>query len=428
MSITTRSPAAGSKGQRVAIVGSGISGLACAHILGPRHSVTLFEADSRLGGHSNTVMVEDPDVGPIGVDTGFIVHNERNYPNLVRLFSELDVPTQETEMSFGVEDRKTGFAYRATNPATMLARPANAVDRRFWSMLRDIFRFFGHGQRFLANPDPSVTIGDFIEQHGFGDAFVDLHLIPMGAAVWSTSPEDFTNFPAASLLKFLDNHGLLSVGNRPQWKTVVGGSITYVQAIQSKFDGEIRRATPVKQIQRSSEAGGPAQVTTARGTEEFDAVIVACHSDQARRLVSDLSPIEDAILGGIGYASNEAVLHTDTSFLPQARRAWSAWNYHIDPSSSKVATLTYDMTDLQKLPGQTRYLVSINPHHQPSGELARFRYAHPQFTLEAMKAQQRWDEIDGNGGVHYCGAYWGYGFHEDGIASAIRVCSKFEAS
>jgi predicted NAD/FAD-binding protein len=388
--------------------------------------VTLFEADSRLGGHSNTVIVDDPDVGPLGVDTGFIVHNDRNYPNLVRLFSELDIPTQNTDMSFGVEDRATGFAYRATNPATLLARPANAVDGRFWAMLRDVFRFFRHGQQFLRDPDPSITIGEFIAQHRFSDAFVDLHLVPMGAAVWSTSPEEFTRFPAASLLRFLDNHGLLSVGDRPQWRTVVGGSMTYVQAVAARFGGEIRRATPVRQVRRL----GPdsVEVTTDHGPERFDAVILACHSDQARKLVADLSSTEDSILDAIGYAANTAVLHTDTSFLPQARRAWAAWNYHVDQDAADTATLTYDMTDLQRLPGSRRYLVSLNPHRQPEGELARFNYAHPQFTLAAMQAQQRWDEIDGDDGLHFCGAYWGYGFHEDGFVSALRVCAKFGVS
>lgn len=420
-------------GRRIAIVGSGVAGLTCAHLLDERNDVTLYEAAHRPGGHANTVMVEDPEAGTLGIDTGFIVHNDRNYPNLLRLFHRLGVPTQPSEMSFGVEDRATGFAYRATSPATLLARPANAIDPRLWRVVIDIARFFRHGRRFLADPDPGLSIGAFLEQGRYSRAFIDLHLLPMGAAVWSTGPDDFAQFPAESLLRFLDNHGLLGVGNRPQWRTVQGGSVRYVDALLDHFGGRVELGCPVQRVVAVEPASGTepsgvggsgrVEVMSAAGRRTYDAVVLACHSDQAAKLIAGSSPAAEEVLGDIGYRDNEAVLHTDRSFLPDAPRARAAWNYHAD-GDQKRPTLTYDMTTLQRLPGANRYLVTINPSRQPEGEIARFRYAHPQFDLAAVRAQQRWDEVDGSDGIHYCGAYWGYGFHEDGMVSALRVCRK----
>ncbi len=414
-------------GRDIAIVGSGIAGLACAHLLDGRHRVTVYEAGDRAGGHANTVVVEDPDAGPLGVDTGFIVHNDRNYPNLLRLLHRLDVATKPSEMSFGVEDRDSGFAYRATNPATLLARPGNIVDRRWWQMVNDIGRFFRHARRFLADPDPTVTIGTFLERGEYSDAFIELHLLPMGAAVWSAGLDDFASFPAQSLLRFLDNHGLLGIGNRPQWRTIEGGSRHYVDAILDRFGGRIELGCAVERIGVADSTGGSDQPTvevdTTTGPRRHDAVILACHSDQAAKLLAPTRPETAAVLGAITYRDNDAVLHTDTSFLPRAKRARAAWNYHLGGQRGRP-TLTYDLTTLQRLPGRHRYLVSINPDRQPADEIARFRYAHPQFDLAAIEAQQRWDEIDGVDGLHFCGAYWGYGFHEDGLVSALRVCRK----
>ncbi len=414
-------------GRDLAIVGSGIAGLACAHLLDGRHRVTLYEASQRPGGHANTVAVEDPDAGPLGVDTGFIVHNDRNYPNLLRLLHRLEVATKPSEMSFGVEERDSGFAYRATNPATLLARPGNITDRRWWLMLRDIARFFRDARRFLADPDPTVTIGTFLDRGRYSDAFVELHLLPMGAAVWSTGLDDFTDFPAQSLLQFLDNHGLLGVGNRPQWRTIDGGSRRYVDAILDRFGGRLELGCAVERIavdhQPGHGGGSTVELDTTAGPRRHDAVILACHSDQAAELLASSRPETQAILRAITYRDNDAVLHTDTSFLPRAPRARAAWNYHVGDDRRRP-TLTYDLTTLQRLAGRHRYLVTINPDRQPAGEIARFRYAHPQFDRAAIEAQGRWDEIDGVDGLHFCGAYWGYGFHEDGLVSALRVCRK----
>jgi predicted NAD/FAD-binding protein len=421
---------------RVAVIGSGISGLACAHILGPHHDVDLFEADHRLGGHANTVTVEDPDAGTLAVDTGFIVHNDRNYPHLTRLFEELGVPVQDTEMSFAVTAREFGparrlFTYRATNLRTLFADPRNLTQRAMWRMLTDVGRFYRSANRLLerhdADPgtvDEGMSLREFLSAGRYSSAFVDLHLVPMGASVWSADPTTFDAFPAVSLFRFLHNHGLLGFGKRPQWRTVVGGSRTYVDAITERFTGTIRVATPVKSVTRDA---GAVSVRTDGGSEGFDRVILACHSDQALQLLPDATVTEKEILRAIRYQPNVATLHTDTRVLSPTHGAWAAWNYEcprpgLDPEG--VATLTYDLTLLQRLPGAQRYLVSLNSDWRiaPGAAIASFTYSHPVLDGPAIAAQRRFDEIDGIDGVHLCGAYWGYGFHEDGIASALRVC------
>lgn len=420
---------------RIAVIGSGIAGLTSAHVLGPHHDVTLFEADDRLGGHANTVTVEDPEVGPLAVDTGFIVHNDRNYPNLCRLFAELGVPTQDTEMSFAVTDRDHDghgalFTYRASNPRTLFADPRNLARADMWRMLRDVVRFYRDANRLLREAEgsdvPGPSLADFLSDAGYSAAFVELHLRPLGASVWSADPATFDAFPALTLFRFLRNHGLLGFGRRPQWRTIPGGSRVYVDAVAARFPGEIRLATPVLGLAPDAEG---VVVRTATVAARFDRVVLACHSDQALALLDAPTPVERAVLGAIGYQPNVATLHTDTSLLSPVRRTWAAWNYDrpragVDPEGR--ATLTYDMTTLQRLPGSRRYLVSLNSEHRidPTTVLGSFRYAHPVFDGSAIAAQRRFGEIDGARGVHYCGAYWGYGFHEDGIASALRVCER----
>jgi uncharacterized protein len=419
----------GGRRRRIAIIGSGISGLTCAHLLGPHHDVVLFEADRRLGGHSNTVDVDDPRVGRLAVDTGFIVHNDPNYPNLVRLLRELAVATVDTEMSFAVTDRDeasptAGFTYRATNLSTLFADRRNLTNSTMWKLLEEIGRFYRLGRRLLDNPDPSVSLDEFLDANRFSRDFVELHLRPMGASVWSADPSTFGEFPAVTLLTFMTNHGLLGLKGRPQWRTIPGGSRTYVDAIASRFAGRVRLDCPVAGVERT--ATGTVTVSTDSGTDEFDAVVLAVHSDQALAILTRPSPAERSTLGAVRYQRNRATLHVDTSLLSPVRRAWAAWNYDRRGPDQKEATLTYDMTALQHLSGSRRYLVSLNSDEyiDPSLMLATIDYAHPVFDRPAIEAQQHFSRIDGVGGIHFCGAWWGHGFHEDGITSALRVCER----
>ncbi|MFT7598484.1 MAG: putative NAD/FAD-binding protein [Acidimicrobiales bacterium] len=407
---------------RLAIIGSGIAGLTCSHVLGRAHDVVLYEADDRLGGHANTVTVHDPEAGELQVDTGFIVHNDRNYPNFVRLLTELRIGTIDTEMSFAVSDRSSGFAYRATNLDTLFADRSNALRPAMWRMLVDIARFYRLANRYLAAGGDDRSIGSFLTEGNFSPAFIDLHLVPMGAAVWSADPSTFDDIPAHSLLSFLSNHGLLGIGNRPQWRTIEGGSRTYVDAIASRFRGEIRLSTPVAEVVRTND--GVVVVDRAGERQHFDRVILACHSDQALRLLADPLPTERRVLSAFRYQPNRAILHTDTAMLPELPKVWAAWNYEHHGPNDLAANVTYDMTNLQRLPGANRYLVSLNPADRIARgrTIASFDYSHPVFDQPAVEAQAAFDKIDGEGGVHFCGAYWGHGFHEDGMVSALRVC------
>ncbi len=436
---------------RIAVVGSGIAGLSCAHILGPHHDVVLFEALDRLGGHANTVDVLDDAAGTLGIDTGFIVHNDRNYPLLSRLFAELEVASIDTEMSFGVSDNDPdsptfGLSYRATNLSTLFADRSTLRHRTMWRLLADVARFYRHANRFLTtgalpreappeHPDANdhVSTRSFLDRGGYGREFIDLHLIPMGASVWSADPTSFDEFPAKSLLRFLANHGLLGVGRRPQWRTVIGGSRQYVDAVADAFDGDIRLASPVTSVSRldhgcvvrSQQPNG-----TGEMSERFDRVVLACHTDQSLDLLVDASVREKELLGAIRYQPNRATLHTDTSVLPANGRARAAWNYdrrgHHADHAGHLASLTYDLTTLQQLNGAERYLVTLNSDEiiDPQRIIRSFDYAHPIFDGPAIEAQRRLPDIDGVNGVNFCGAWRSYGFHEDGIASAVATCEQ----
>ncbi len=415
---------------QIAIIGSGIAGLGAAHILDHHsdHQVTVYEADDRLGGHSNTVTVDDPSAGRLNIDTGFIVHNRRNYPQLLKLFAELGIETQPSEMTFGVVDEQSGLTYSATSISSLFAQRKNLLKPTLWRLLVDIARFYRKGQQYLAEPtsDAGYTIGDMLRDGGYSDEFVELHLVPMGSAVWSANPDQFRKFPAESLLRFLDNHGLLGWGDRPEWRTVVNGSKSYVDAIERQFTGTIHKGRPVNAIERQPDG---VTVRTANSSSTYDRVVLACHSDQSMQILANPTPAETSVLSNITYQPNEAVLHTDISLLAPEQRAWAAWNYYrpAKQSASELgATVTYDMTTLQRLSGQRRYLVSLNSSERidPSTIIGRYNYAHPVFTTEAINAQRRLHDINGVDRIFFAGAWQGYGFHEDGMASAVRVCES----
>jgi predicted NAD/FAD-binding protein len=401
---------------QIAIVGSGIAGLSCAHVLRRRHEITLFEAADRLGGHTNTVRVDLADETH-HVDTGFIVHNDRNYPGFTRLLAELGVATQPSEMSFSVSDG-AGFEYNGASPNGLFACRAHLVRPSFHRMLRDLVRFNREARGLIGLNGGGPSLGAFLEAGGYSRAFVERLIVPQASAVWSAEPAQMWDFPASFLAEFFDNHGMFELRHRPRWRTVVGGAKTYVDALTAPLAGRIRLSTPVRAIRR-----GPDGVEL--DGERFDAVVIAAHSDQALAMLADPTPAEVEVLGAIPYQRNEAVLHTDSRVLPRRRRAWASWNFHLDQEPSARTTVTYHMNRLQSLESATQLCVTLNRGEaiDPAAVIRTIGYAHPVFTREGVAAQGRWGEIS-RGRTYYCGAYWGFGFHEDGVASALRVCER----
>jgi len=414
---------------RIAIIGSGVSGLVCAHLLQPRHDVVLYEADDRPGGHSHTHRVEMADA-TVDVDTGFLVYNERTYPLFCRLLERLGVATQPSDMSFGVADSLTGLEWRGTSPTTVFAQRRNIARPEFLRMLADVVRFNRLARGLLENPPPDeVTLEEVLSFQRWSQGFRDWYLVPLGSSIWSAGPRTFTRIPAATFARFFERHGLLSLHDQPRWRTITGGSRSYVQAILRPLrqEGRLRLGTPVDKIRRGPdgvELVGPA------GLELFDHVVVATHSNQALALLSDPHPSERRILGAIGYQANSATLHTDVRLLPRSRRAWASWNYHRLDTETDHATLTYNLSQLQAIPSQTPLLVTLNRDDaiDPALVLARMDYAHPVLDPAAIAAQKRHAEINGVRRTWFCGAYWGYGFHEDGVASAVKTCRALGAT
>ncbi len=407
---------------RIAIVGGGISGLYSAHLLHKHHDIQLFEAGSYPGGHTNTV---DAILGgqSIPVDTGFIVHNDRNYPLFLALLDELGVAAQDGEMSFSMSCELSGLEYSGSSLNTLFAQRRNLVNPRFLGMLRDILRFNRSTDALLDAP-AEQTLADFLELNNFSGALVDDYLVPMAAAIWSSDPANILDFPAAYFGRFFHNHGLLTINDRPQWRTICGGSRNYVAPLIAPYKERVHLNSPVERVTRSN-----GQITVKpRGGEaqHFDQVIFACHSDQALQILGDPTPQEREILGGIPYQPNDTVLHTDTSLLPKKRLAWSAWNYHRYKSDATEVCVTYHMSLLQKLDSPKPLLVSLNATDRinPDTILQRIRYHHPVYDSASVKARGRWAEINSVNNTHYCGAYWGYGFHEDGLRSARAVADK----
>lgn len=410
---------------RIAIVGSGVAGLTTAHLLNAHHDVTLFEADSRLGGHAHTHEVEsNGEFYP--VDTGFMVFNDRCYPLLTGLFRELGIESRPSDMSFSVADDVANVEWRSSNLATIFAQRRNLVRPSFWRMLVDIVRFNRAATALLASGTVSDrTLQSFLAEGRYSSFFVDQYLIPMGAAIWSADPTTFSAFPAKALFRFLDNHGLLSLANRPQWRTVVGGSVQYVDAIAVELGDAVRLTSRVTAVSRVDQG---IDVTAAGVTANFDHVVLACHSDEALALLTNATPAEREVLGAIAYQTNVATLHTDASLMPRRERARASWNYRRLPGA-RSATLTYDVSRLQGHESPETFYVTLNQADaiDPSLVVGTMHYAHPVFNEAAMAAQRRHGEISGVAGVSFAGAYWGYGFHEDGCRSGYVVAKALGA-
>lgn len=414
---------------KIAVVGTGISGLVCSRMLCREHDLHVFESGNYIGGHTHTISVEE-ESGTRPVDTGFIVFNEKTYPNLIDIFQRLGVESRESNMSFSVFNPEAGFEYNATNLKGLLAQPTNLLRYRFWSMICGILRFYRSAPGLMKTISPETRLGNWIEKEGYSQSFIDDHLIPMAAAVWSTSLTDIRDYPLLSLIRFFDNHGFLQIADRPVWRTVLGGSSAYIEPMIRPFSEKIHLNTPVQSIRRKN--GQPILKTTKGEEVSFDRVILACHGDQALRMLTDATETEKEILGQFSYSRNPTTLHHDTRFLPKRKRAWAAWNVKTG-GHQKDLLVSYWMNNLQGFVDAPHdYVVTLNapgPESElgidPNKVIEEMVYEHPLFDSEAILAQSRHEEIDGVHGVHFCGAYWANGFHEDGVVSGMKVAQKF---
>lgn len=411
---------------RIGIIGSGISGLTVARELASDHQVTVFEAAGFVGGHVNTISVDMED-HQYDVDTGFIVFNDRTYPNFCRLLDELGVPSQPTSMSFSVKCDRTGLEYNGTSFSGLFAQRRNLVRPSFLRMLRDILKFNQEGPSDIASVPVEQTVGDYLAQKGFSTQFAQQYLLPMGAAIWSCPVAQFEQFPIHFILEFYQNHGLLSLRNRPQWKVISGGSRQYVKRMIEPFRDRIRLNCPVHSVRRGEQH---VTVVSQYGEEAFDEIVFACHSDQALKLLAGSDPLERQILSEFPYSKSVAILHTDTSVLPKKRRTWASWNYHVPAGDQSRPTLTYNMSLLQHIESVHTFCLTLNEPDRidPKNVLASFVYEHPVFTVSRSRVQQRHHEFIRRNRISYCGAYWRNGFHEDGMVSALAVCDAFRPS
>ena len=410
--------------KHIAVIGAGISGLAAAYLLSRKHRVTLLEHEPRLGGHTHTVVATDEEQGTVNLDTGFLVHNEVTYPNLVRLFRSVGVVTDPSDMSFSVSCPVSGFEYSSRGASGFFAQPRNVVRFEHYLLLRDILRFNRESPAVLDAPEGAAwTLGDYLDAHHYGDAFVQRYLIPMTSAIWSASFEGIRQFPAQMLVRFMHNHGMLAVGAHPTWRVVRGGSHSYIPKL----------AAPVSDVQLNVRLRSVSRCETHvtltfddRPPQRVDEVVFACHGDQVLGLLLDPSDAERDVFREFTTTSNETWLHTERRLLPRTPRARASWNYRLSGPGDSPPSVTYHLNRLQGLRTATDYCVTLNPREPMAADrvIKRMLYRHPRYTLGAVRAQQRWDEVSGVRRTHYCGAYWRYGFHEDGLNSAIRVAGS----
>ena len=409
---------------KVAVIGSGIAGNVAAYKLRKEHDITVFESGSYVGGHTNTMDVYEDDRA-LAVDTGFIVFNDRTYPNFIRLLEEIGQESQPSEMSFSVQADDGRVEYSGSSLNGLFAQRKNLLRPAFYRMIRDILRFNRTTLPNVDRLDGAETLRNYLLENGYSKEFIDHYLIPMAAAIWSAEPGSVLEMPVKFLVRFFANHGLLQISDRPVWHVIKGGSREYVNKLVAGHQDRIRLNSPVQSIRRTDDY---VEVHSATGgSERFDYVFVACHSDQALSLLQDASPMEREVLGAIQYQSNEAILHTDASLMPRKRCAWSAWNYHIPRDSARHVAVTYNMNILQGLKANKQYLVTLNNdrHIDPGKVIRTVQYEHPVYSRESVAAQRRQSEINEDR-TFFCGAYWRNGFHEDGVVSALSALGHFE--
>ena len=409
---------------KVAVIGSGISGMSAAWLLSECHKVTVYERDTRIGGHSNTVDAVFPE-GVTPVDTGFIVFNETNYPNLTALFKHLEVETKVSDMTFAVslDDGRTEYA--AKDLKALLARPANLFSPRFWSMAGELMRFYRNAKIDISPTDPDlISLGDYLDAEGYSRAFQNEHLLPQAAAIWSAPPDAIRDYPACAFVRFFENHGLLQFLARPLWRTVEGGSRSYVKKLTARYADKVRLGRGAQRVRRTSDG---VEVMDASGqVERFDEVVIATHADQALAMLDDPTPDERRLLGAFRYTKNLAVLHTDPALMPRRKALWSAWNYVGRSGDTDVCSVSYWMNSLQGLTTPKPLFVTLNPHRapQPDSVLKVEEYDHPLFDAAAVRAQRQLWSLQGEGGIWYCGAHFGSGFHEDGLQAGLAVAEQ----